>query len=432
MKIAIITALSIPTDISLKEYISQDDPICNKIFHPHPWVTNLSQGLAKFRENEIHIITVLEDVNKYRTFVYERVHYHLIKSSPNFHKGFSFFASNKRQINKIINRNVYKKAYYYYIKSILNLLKANTYFMSNKRKVHKILKKIGPDIVHGQGKGIEGYYAVTSKYPCVITNHGQVDEYYNAMLNGKKNLNYYIEKYRENRVNKRMKYCISVSPNCLNKGNARYINSSKDYLLDNPLSIAFFKINDISFNNSIIYAGSIQNRKQTLQLVKAVEKVKDAKLLIVSLGSQNEYYEMVRNYIKDNNLDERITFIGSKNQEELAEEISRCLCVCLPSTYESFGMVLAEAMAVGKPVIASNLEGTRYVVKDNKTGLLFEPGNINQLSDKIRFLLNNKDIAREMGKEGRKEALKRWHPDIIATRTMKIYKEVIAEWSGEK
>lgn len=429
MKIAIITELSIPTSISLSDYISPDDPICKKTSHPHPWVTNLAQSLVKIKGNEIHIITILQDVNKDRTFVYDNVHYHLIKSNLNLHKSLSFVNSNKREIKKILNKDVYKKVQYYYIDSIINLLKTNTLFKSNKWKVHNLLKQIGPNVVHGQGKGREGYYAISSGFPCVITNHGNNDEFFNAMLNGKKNFNYYIAKYNENRVNRKMKYCINVSPNCVNKGNPQLINSNHDYLLDNPISPDFFKVRDISFNDSILYAGSIQNRKQILQLVKAVEEVEGAKLRIASLGDGSDYYEMVRNYIKINNLDQRVSFIGFKDQEGLAEEISKCLCVCLPSTYESFGMVLAEAMAVGKPVIASNLEGTRYVVNNNETGFLFEAGNIYMLSEKIRFLINNKDVAKRMGEAGRKEAFRRWHPDIIAVKTMEVYKDVIAEWS---
>jgi glycosyltransferase involved in cell wall biosynthesis len=66
--------------------------------------------------------------------------------------------------------------------------------------------------------------------------------------------------------------------------------------------------------------------------------------------------------------------------------------------YEGFPMVIREAFACGKPVIASKLGAMAELVEDGKTGLLFEPGNPEDLAEKIKWMLDNEDACIEMGK----------------------------------
>lgn len=390
MRIVILGQLSFPPQVSIKDFLDEDEPLYHSTGHPHPWIANLAQGLARINDNDVHVITMTGDIKKDRVIQYEGVSYHLIKSTP-------------------------------------IPLKALTFFKSNKWKIHKLLKEINPDIVHGQSRGRESYFAVSSKFPSVITNHGQIEEHFNALLNGKKNIKYYINKWKENRVNKRMRYCIGVSPNCV-KDCLKFLPKENVFLIDNSINSLFFDNKSISFDNTILFVGSITNLKQVFQLIRAIELVKTSRLKIISHTNSGNYFEMIKSYIKMHSLKQRVSLIGFKNQNELAKEMSRCLAVCLPSTYESFGMVLAEAMAVGKPVIGSNIEGIRYVIKDNITGFLVEPGDIEQIAGKISFLINNKNVAMEMGQNAKQEALNRWHPDIVAKKTYKVYKKILSDY----
>jgi glycosyltransferase involved in cell wall biosynthesis len=77
----------------------------------------------------------------------------------------------------------------------------------------------------------------------------------------------------------------------------------------------------------------------------------------------------------------------------------------LPSEwYENAPVSVLEAFAQGKPVIAARIGGIPELVIDGETGLLFEPGNAEDLRAKIEFLLTNPDLAREMGKKARARA----------------------------
>jgi len=81
------------------------------------------------------------------------------------------------------------------------------------------------------------------------------------------------------------------------------------------------------------------------------------------------------------------------------------ICV-MPSFNESFGMVAVEASANELPIIASNCGGLPEIIEDGVTGLLVEPGDPNELADKICWLLDNPEAARRLGVEGRKKALR--------------------------
>ena len=81
--------------------------------------------------------------------------------------------------------------------------------------------------------------------------------------------------------------------------------------------------------------------------------------------------------------------------------MKNCYCLVLPSLSEGLGRVLIEAEALGKPVIGSNVGGIPDLIKDGKNGFLFEPKNSDNLAQKLRTLLKDKNLAMEMGKKGR-------------------------------
>jgi glycosyltransferase involved in cell wall biosynthesis len=104
-----------------------------------------------------------------------------------------------------------------------------------------------------------------------------------------------------------------------------------------------------------------------------------------------------------------------------------CRIVVLPSIcYEGFPSVLIEAMIHGKPIICSRIGGLSEIVEDRITGLLFEPGNTEEFSEKIRYLLERPDLCREFGQAGREKALREYSPDRYYERLMAAYEKAKA------
>lgn len=92
---------------------------------------------------------------------------------------------------------------------------------------------------------------------------------------------------------------------------------------------------------------------------------------------------------------------GKLPLEGVRERMRGCFCLVVPSISEGLPRVILEAMALGKPVVASNVGGIPELVKDGETGFLVEPKNSGQLAEKLRILLSDKNLAVAMGRRGR-------------------------------
>jgi glycosyltransferase involved in cell wall biosynthesis len=103
------------------------------------------------------------------------------------------------------------------------------------------------------------------------------------------------------------------------------------------------------------------------------------------------------------------------------------LVLVLPSTwYEGFPMILAEAFAVGLPVIASNLGSMSSIVDHRRTGLHFEPGNASDLVDKVRWLRAHPREAMHMRTQARLEYERKYTGDRNYEQLMHIYESVVS------
>ena len=114
------------------------------------------------------------------------------------------------------------------------------------------------------------------------------------------------------------------------------------------------------------------------------------------------------------------------NREELIEEYQNCIATVVPSNcFEAFGMVNIEAFINGKPVIASNIGGIHEIVENNINGLLFEPGNVEQLRECILRYWNNPQLVIDHGINAYQTATKNYTESLYYKKLMHVYNEVI-------
>jgi glycosyltransferase involved in cell wall biosynthesis len=100
--------------------------------------------------------------------------------------------------------------------------------------------------------------------------------------------------------------------------------------------------------------------------------------------------------------------------------------VILPSELqESFGLVLIEGMACGKPVITSKLPGARTVVDDGQDGLLVRPSSVDDLADKIQALLGDPRRRQEMGEQGRAKVEAKYAWPRIIPKLVRVYEDAL-------
>jgi glycosyltransferase involved in cell wall biosynthesis len=161
-------------------------------------------------------------------------------------------------------------------------------------------------------------------------------------------------------------------------------------------------------------------------LLEAVRRLRDPRvhLLIVGDGDRMPYY---RSYAAQCELDSRVRFLGTLDQSELVKVYATADVLVLPSQIqESFGLVLLEAWASGKPVIASNLPGVRSVVSHGEDGLLVRPGDAGDLAAKMSLLLDDPSLRQHMGQRGRRKVEAKYSWSRIIPRLVELYQLALA------
>lgn len=107
-----------------------------------------------------------------------------------------------------------------------------------------------------------------------------------------------------------------------------------------------------------------------------------------------------------------IEVVVTDNRDELHDFYRGARMIVVPSLwFETFGLVGAEAMSHGIPVLASRLGALADLVEDGKEGLLFEPGHVGELAEKIERLWNDPELCRRLGRAARERAHRFWRPD---------------------
>lgn len=143
-------------------------------------------------------------------------------------------------------------------------------------------------------------------------------------------------------------------------------------------------------------------------------------------GDENGNAEMMRlqKMCVDTGIGDLVLFLGKRGQDTLPYYYSAADMVVMPSHYESFGMVALEAMACGTPVVASQVGGLAYLVKDEKTGFVVPSDDEEALSQKLAILLQDKTLRSRLGKQAVDYA-QQYSWEIIARRMLDLYIEVI-------
>ena len=165
-------------------------------------------------------------------------------------------------------------------------------------------------------------------------------------------------------------------------------------------------------------AGSFSKQKDQSTIIRAMKSLpEDIHLVLVGEG---ELKQVNQDLAKELNVENRVHFLGFRNDIERIFKASDIIIVS--SHWEGFGLVAAEGMASGKPVIASNVDGLREVVE--ASGLLFEKGDYKQLGIIIRELFSNKDEYEEVS-QACLERVKGFSIEKMVTSYIDEYKKLL-------
>lgn len=175
----------------------------------------------------------------------------------------------------------------------------------------------------------------------------------------------------------------------------------------------------------ILYVGRLAPRKGVDYLLQAMQNVikrfPKARLVVVGAGPLEHH---LKDLSKRLGLQNSIMFLGYVSDERIQRLLIFSDVVVVPSTFEGCPIVLLEAMAAGKPVVASAVQGIPEVVKPDFSGLLVEPGNVHEIEHAIIHLLKDKEYANYLGENARQAIIEDYSWKKIARRTLEVYKKL--------
>jgi glycosyltransferase involved in cell wall biosynthesis len=145
----------------------------------------------------------------------------------------------------------------------------------------------------------------------------------------------------------------------------------------------------------VLYVGRLEPEKNVSLLLKSWRAVEDrsptARLLVLGDGSEKLKLVKQAQELK------RVNFLGTFSSQELRDYYAACNFLVLPSTVESYGKVIVEAAASGKPVVATLTAGPGTLIRDHENGILVPINEAEALTAAILELLGNPDLARQLG-----------------------------------
>lgn len=207
-------------------------------------------------------------------------------------------------------------------------------------------------------------------------------------------------------------------------GDCRVIPNAIDTNLFHPATSPLPQfVND---QPKILFLGRFEPRKGLKHLLQALpivkEQIPDVLLIICGAGLLGyAYQEYITKEVKDN-----IYSAGLITGEERPHYYASCDVFCAPSIgHESFGIVLLEAMATGKAVVASDISGYRTIIEDGKQGFLTQPRSPTDIADRLIKVLKDTKLAKAMGKAGREKALT-YSWEKITQQVESFYNELLS------
>lgn len=159
-------------------------------------------------------------------------------------------------------------------------------------------------------------------------------------------------------------------------------------------------------------------------LAEIVQRGVDAELELVGYGPAEEN---LKRLAKRLGLADRVIFAGAVGQDAIVAHYQAASVFCLPSFWEGVPVVLMEALACRRPVIATAVAGVRELVRDGETGLLVSPGREDELADALERILEDPGLRRRMGEAGRRVVAGGYDIDASAASLSRLFGDLIGE-----
>ena len=210
------------------------------------------------------------------------------------------------------------------------------------------------------------------------------------------------------------------------------IEAKKIFVIPNILDTNHFKpLNRLNKNKEFILlnVGRFDRAKGVETLIKSFiylsKKIKNLRLINIGQPYGSAYKNCME-LIEKENLSDKVTFTGFVKYDDLPTYYAQSDIVVVPSQiYESFSYTVAQGMACGKPVIASNIGGIPETIDYERAGKLFRPGDVDDLSMEIENLYSDKKAMINIARNARSFAINTFSIDVLRPIYIEYYKSLL-------
>ena len=200
------------------------------------------------------------------------------------------------------------------------------------------------------------------------------------------------------------------------------INPNKIQAIHNSIEMNDYNV-ETKDDGYALYFGRLSKEKGILNLINAFAKCNKGNLYIAGEGPEKENIEKI---IKENKLEDRVKLLGFLNKEQMTDVTRKCKFVVVPSIwYENCPYSVLETLAIGKPIIGSNMGGIPELVIDNENGFIYN--TVDELTEKMNVLFENEDLVKQFSKKSKELAKQNYDREVYYNKLKQIYDKVIKE-----
>jgi glycosyltransferase involved in cell wall biosynthesis len=302
--------------------------------------------------------------------------------------------------------------------------------IKNHLKIQKIISKFNPDIIHGavfEGVTMASINGFIKKVPIIII------EETSDPINRSWKANLLMKLFAK------LSNCvIGVSPGVMEYLHQTLrISTDKTTLINNGVKIPRIvsEQETLELNARLgilpndIVIGSVgrmqmDEHKRFSDLINAFSIVSQSnthtKLLLVGSGIELKNYQLLTQKL---GITDKVIFAGYQSDVDLYYKSMHIFS--LVSSYEAFGLVLAEAMLHKLPIIATKVGGMKYIVKDNETGFLVKKYDVSAITDKITALCNDSKVRFDFGEKGYERAMNNYTEKMYVQNIVNLYNNLL-------
>ncbi len=208
------------------------------------------------------------------------------------------------------------------------------------------------------------------------------------------------------------------------------IEKKSKSIVYNPIKESVIVKSQEQIEQIILFAGTLSERKGVLTLAHALALVLERNPLanVIFAGRSTEYQgRPIEDTVKKvlNEYLHQVSFLGHISHNEMLLLMANATCFVFPSKFESFGLVVAEAMSIGLPVIYTKFPPGPELVKEGITGLLVDPENPSEIAKAIERLISDPEFSQQLAHAARTYCLENFTLDNCVKATIANYKQII-------